>query len=131
VRGENTSVSSLRCSVWISVLRHKIHTVLTGNGMAFANLSKNREGPSSRFLGPHIFDHTCMTNAIEHRLTKPYHLRTNGRAERMRSNEGHDYLSLKLDAPCLNAPIFANLFDDKDDEACSLIWARAAKGNGD
>ena len=67
----------------VEVFPYKIHTVLTDNGMAFADLPKNREGPSRRFLGPHIFDRLCMANAIEHRLTKPYHPWTNGQAERM------------------------------------------------
>lgn len=67
----------------IDAVPYKIHTVLTDNGMAFADLPKNREGPSRRFLGPHIFDRVCMANAIEHRLTKPYHPWTNGQAERM------------------------------------------------
>ena len=57
--------------------------VLTDNGMAFADLPKNCEGPSRRFLGPHIFDRVCIENGIEHRLTKPYHPWTNGQAERM------------------------------------------------
>jgi hypothetical protein len=51
--------------------------------MAFADLPKNREGPSRRFLGPHIFDRICIEHRIEHRLTKPYHPWTNGQAERM------------------------------------------------
>jgi len=51
--------------------------------MAFADLPKNRDGPSRRFLGPHIFDHVCIANDIEHRLTKPNHRWTNGQAERM------------------------------------------------
>ena len=69
--------------VVVEVFPYKIHTVLTDNGMAFADLPKNRDGPSRRFLGPHIFDRVCMANAIEHRLTKPYHPWTNGQAERM------------------------------------------------
>ena len=69
--------------VVVEVFPYKIHTVLTDNGMAFADLPKNCEGPSRRFLGPHIFDRVCMANAIEHRLTKPYHPWTNGQAERM------------------------------------------------
>ena len=36
-----------------------------------------------------------------------------GAAWSKRSNEGRDYLSLKLDDPSFNAPIFANLFDDR------------------
>ena len=67
----------------MEVFPYKIHTVLTDNGMAFADLPKNRGGPSRRFLGPHIFDRVCMKNGIEHRLTKPYHPWTNGQAERM------------------------------------------------
>ena len=46
--------------------------------MAFADLPKNREGPTRRFLGPHIFDRVCLEHGIEHRLTKPYHPWTNG-----------------------------------------------------
>ena len=60
-----------------------IHTVLTDNGMAFADLPKNRDGPSTRLLGGHIFDRVCDEHGIEHRLTKPYHPWTNGQAERM------------------------------------------------
>jgi Integrase core domain len=67
----------------VEVFPYKIHIVLTDNGMAFADLPKNREGASRRFLGPHIFDRVCIANGIEHRLTKPYHPWTNGQAERM------------------------------------------------
>lgn len=41
-----------------------------------------------------------------------------------RSNEGRDYLGLKLDDPSFTAPIYANLFDDEDGEGYSLIWSR-------
>ncbi len=47
-----------------------------------------------------------------------------GAAWSKRSNEGRDYLGLKLDDPSFNAPIFANLFDDEDGEGYSLIWSR-------
>ena len=67
----------------VEVFPCQIHTVLTDNGMAFADLPKNRDGPSRRYLGPRIFDRVCIANAIEHRLTKPYHPWTNGQAERM------------------------------------------------
>lgn len=67
----------------VAAFPYKIHTVLTDNGMAFADLPKNRTGPSRQFLGPHIFDRVCIEHGIEHRLTKPYHPWTNGQAERM------------------------------------------------
>ena len=54
-----------------------------------------------------------------------------GAAWSKRSNEGRDYLSLKLDDPSFNAPIFANLFDDEDGEGYTLIWSRGRKANGD
>ena len=47
------------------------------------------------------------------------------------SNEGRDYLSVKLDDPSFNAPIYANLFDDEDAETATLIWSRSRKPNGD
>jgi uncharacterized protein (DUF736 family) len=47
-----------------------------------------------------------------------------GAAWAKRSNEGRDYLSLKLDDPSFNAPIFANLFDDENGEDYILIWSR-------
>jgi transposase InsO family protein len=67
----------------VEVFPYKIHIVLTDNGMAFADLPKNRERPTTRLLGPHIFDRVCIEHGIEHRLTKPYHPWTNGQAERM------------------------------------------------
>ncbi len=67
----------------IQAFPYDIHTVLTDNGMAFADLPKNRNGPTKRYLGAHIFDRVCQENKIEHKLTKPYHPWTNGQAERM------------------------------------------------
>src|SRR3712207_4379954 len=67
----------------VAAFPYRIHTVLTDNGMAFADLPKNRSGPTRRYLGAHIFDRACREHGIEHRLTKPYHPWTNGQAERM------------------------------------------------
>jgi uncharacterized protein (DUF736 family) len=54
-----------------------------------------------------------------------------GAAWSKRSTEGRDYLSVKLDDPSFNAPIYANLFDDEDAETFTLIWSRSRKPNGD
>jgi transposase InsO family protein len=56
--------------------------VLTDNGMPFADPPKNRNGAGRRYLGAHIFDRVCTEDGIEYRLTRPYHPRTNGQAER-------------------------------------------------
>ena len=67
------------------------------------------------------------TNAPSHRVYV-------GRAEigaawSKRSEEGRDYLSLKLDDPSFNAPIYANLFNDEDGDGYTLIWSRPRKNN--
>ena len=54
-----------------------------------------------------------------------------GAAWSKRSTEGRDYLSVKLDDPSFNAPIYANLFDDEDGEGFTLIWSRSRRPNGD
>jgi len=54
-----------------------------------------------------------------------------GAAWSKRPNEGRDYLSVKLDDPSFNAPIYANLFDDEDGDGFTLIWSRARRPNGD
>jgi len=43
------------------------------------------------------------------------------------SNEGRDYLGLKLDDPSFTAPIYANLFADEDGGTYSLICSRPEK----
>ncbi len=47
-----------------------------------------------------------------------------GAAWEKRSNEGRDYLGLKLDDPSFTAPIYANLFQDEGADTYSLIWSR-------
>jgi transposase InsO family protein len=66
----------------IAVFPYAIHTVLTDNGMAFADLPQYRDGPTATWMG-HIFDRVCQDNGITHKLTRPYHPWTNGQAERM------------------------------------------------
>jgi transposase InsO family protein len=66
----------------VAAFPYRLHTVLTDNGMAFADLPKYRDGATARWMG-HIFDRVCREHGIGHRLTKPYHPWTNGQAERM------------------------------------------------
>eukprot|EP01037_Dinobryon_pediforme_P014279 gene14279-14400_t len=54
-----------------------------------------------------------------------------GAAWSKRSAEDRDYLSVKLDDPSFNAPIYANLFDDEDGDGFTLIWSRGRKANGE
>jgi uncharacterized protein (DUF736 family) len=71
----------------------------------------------------------CGDNSPSHRV---YVGRVEiGAAWAKRSNEGRDYLGLKLDDPSFTAPIFANLFDDEDGEGFSLIWSRPSGRRGD
>ena len=66
----------------VAAVPYEIHTVLTDNGIQFADLPKNRDGPTARWRG-HPFDRACLSHGIEHRLTKPNHPWTNGQVERM------------------------------------------------
>ncbi len=43
------------------------------------------------------------------------------------SNEGRDYLSIKLDDPSFVAPIYASLFEDEDGETHTLVWSRSRR----
>ena len=50
-----------------------------------------------------------------------------GAAWSKRSNEGRDYLSVKLDDPSFMAPIYANLFDDAEGETFTLETRKYAQ----
>ena len=69
----------------VAAFPYRLHTVLTDNGMAFADLPKNRgRYPEiEAIFGGHVFDRVCDEHGITHKLTKPYHPWTNGQAERM------------------------------------------------
>ena len=58
----------------------KITKILTDNGKEFTDRFNNKE---KKATGNHIFDKTCKTFEIEHRLTAPYTPKTNGMVERM------------------------------------------------
>ena len=66
----------------VAAVPYRIHTVLTDNGIQFADLPKNRGGLTARWRG-HLFDRACYRHGIDHRLTKPNHPWTNGQVERM------------------------------------------------
>jgi transposase InsO family protein len=66
----------------VAAVPYRIHTVLTDNGIQFADLPKNRGGLTARWRG-HPFDRICSSHGIDHRLTKPNHPWTNGQVERM------------------------------------------------
>lgn len=54
-----------------------------------------------------------------------------GAAWSKQSNEGRNYLGLKLDDPSFTAPLYANLVEDEDGKAFSLIWSRPDRRSGD
>jgi len=66
----------------IEAVPYRIHTILTDNGIQFADVPKNRNGVTAMLRG-HPFDRVCWAHDIEHRLTKPNHPWTNGQVERM------------------------------------------------
>jgi len=78
----NTKTAVAFLNDLIEAMPYAIHTVLTDNGIQFADLPRNREQPTALWRG-HPFDRACAAHGIEHRLTKPNHLWTNGQVERM------------------------------------------------
>ena len=66
----------------VAAVPYEIHTVLTDNGIQFADIPKHRTGLTARIRG-HPFDRTCWRHCVEHRLTRRKHPWTNGQVERM------------------------------------------------
>ena len=62
---------------------YRINTVLADNGIQFADLPRNRQGPTTARWRGYPFDRVCHRHGIEHRPTKPNHPWTNGQVERM------------------------------------------------
>ena len=75
-----TAVSFLEAL--LEAVPYHLHTILTDNGIQFADLPKNRDGWTARYR-VHRFDQICRENGIEHRLTTPNHRWTNRQVERM------------------------------------------------
>lgn len=61
----------------IAAVPYKIHTILTDNGIQFANRA------TDKYAFKLLFDRICDEHSIEHRLTKPKHPWTNGQVKRM------------------------------------------------
>ncbi|MGA2997537.1 DUF736 domain-containing protein [Bradyrhizobium sp.] len=96
-----------------------------GNDFQGAIITLNLQAKSVRIVAE---TNRTNENAPSHRIYV-------GRAEigaawSKRSEEGRDYLSLKLDDPSFIAPIYANLFDDEGGEGFTLLWSRPRK-NGE
>ena len=82
VEKADTDAAIVFLDTLVAAVPYAIHTVLTDNGIQFADLPKNRNGPTARLRG-HPFDRACRQHSIEHRLTKPNHPWTNGQVERI------------------------------------------------
>jgi transposase InsO family protein len=82
VERADMQIASAFLEALVQALPYRIHTVLTDNGIQFADLPRNRNGMTARFRG-HPFNRVCHRHGIEHRLTKPNHPWTNGQVERM------------------------------------------------
>ena len=82
VEKANTTTAVAFLNGLVEAVPYKIDVVLTDNGIQFADLPKNRKGPTAMLRG-HPFDRACRRHGIEHRLTKPNHPWTNGQVERM------------------------------------------------
>jgi len=107
VEKANTVTARAFLDALVAAVPYKIEIALTDNGIQFADLPKNRSGPTAMWRG-HPFDRACQLHGIEHRLTKPNHPWTNGQVERMNRTikeatvqryhyDSHDQLRRHLD----------------------------------
>jgi len=68
----NTMTAAAFLNALAEAVPYEIHTVPTDNGIQFADMPKNRNGPTAHCRG-HPFDRACWRRGIEHRLTKSKH----------------------------------------------------------
>jgi len=86
----------------------------TGEIVTLSVQAKNvRIVPDARATGDNAPSHRIFIGRVEI-----------GAAWSKHSNEGRDYLGLKLDDPSFTAPIYANLIQDEDGDGFGLIWSR-------
>lgn len=81
---------------------------------------KVRIVPDTRARGENTPSHRVFVGRIEI-----------GAAWSKQSNEGRNYLGLKLDDPSFTAPIYASLVEDEDGQNYSLIWSRPNRRRGE
>ncbi len=76
----------------VAAFPYAIHTVLTDNGMAFADLPKNRgRYPAiEAIFGGHIFDRVCKEHGIQHRSRAGHRLAVSARSV----GAGYPYLGM-------------------------------------
>ena len=78
-RADTVAAAFLR---FLNAFGHPVHTVLTDNGGEFTDRFAQPHLPRRTGTGAHPFDRLCKARHIAHRLTRPYHPRTNGMVER-------------------------------------------------
>lgn len=105
----------------IGTFKKSASNEFTGEIVTLSVQAKNvRIVPDTRATGENAPSHRVVVGRAEI-----------GAAWSKTSNEGRNYLGLKLDDPSFNAPIYANLFDDEEGEGFSLIWSRPNPRRGD
>jgi transposase InsO family protein len=102
---EKADTATAFLNALVEAIPYNINVVLTDNGIQFADLPKNRKGPTAMLRG-HPFLRACRHHGIEQRLTKPNHPWTNGQVERMNRTlkEATVQLSLRKPRAIASAP---------------------------
>jgi len=68
---------------FLEAFGHPVHTILTDNGSEFTDrFGDARWRKRDKGTGKHPFDKLCQSQAIKHKLTRPYRPQTNGMVER-------------------------------------------------
>ena len=84
VENRNAKTIAACLKRFLAAFPHTVHTILTDNGAEFTDrfAVDKKDKPEGKPSGEHPFDRICRATRIEHRLTKPFHPRTNGMVER-------------------------------------------------